>query len=32
MNISDPAHDIFKIGDSPLKNGSYTRQSTAAYG
>ncbi|MBN8687565.1 MAG: hypothetical protein J0M10_11110 [Chitinophagales bacterium] len=36
LNIVDPSHDIFKVGDSPLKkneNGSpYRRQTTAAYG
>ncbi|PLK42106.1 RHS repeat domain-containing protein [Emticicia sp. TH156] len=32
LNISDPSHDIFKVGDRPLPNGKYTRQTTAAYG
>ena len=36
LNISNPAHDIYNVGDRPLKkkeNGSlYRRQTTAAYG
>lgn len=38
LNISDPKHDIFKVGDRPYKNpskhnnSSYSRQTTAAYG
>lgn len=36
LNISNPEHDIFKVGDRPLKNpvnGSYyKRQTTAAHG
>lgn len=32
LNISNPSHDIFKVGDSPLSNGKYVRQTTAAYG
>ncbi len=36
LNIADPSHDIFKVGDKPLskkENGSsYRRQTTAAHG
>ena len=32
LNISNPSHDIFKVGDSPLPSGKYVRQTTATYG
>ena len=38
LNIQDPSHDIFGVGDRPFKNPSshnnsrYSRQTTAAHG
>jgi len=28
---TDPAHDIFHLGNTPLPNGSYDRESTVAH-
>jgi hypothetical protein len=32
LNISNPSHDIHNVGDKPLSNGTYKRQTTAAHG
>jgi len=32
LNMSSPSHDIYGMGDRPLSNGGYVRQTTGAAG